>query len=299
MAVQNPMKTSEFSGFLKPELAEPYFEDAAKSSIVQQLVRRVPLGANGIEVPVVTSKPKAKWVSEGERKPSSSAALGLKTMKPHKIAVIIPVSAEIVRANPGGIMEMIRPQIAEAFALEFDSATLHGTDSPFGADQHLAATTKAVVLGTAAADKGGLYADLNAGLALLSAEKKRLTGFVFDSTTEHLFNGAVDANGRPLFADSPHVDNSATVRLGRALGRPSVMGETVASGNVVGFGGNFSKAVWGTVGGITYDVSTQASVTINGELVSLWENNLVALRVEAEYGWLLHDKDAFVKYTTA
>lgn len=299
MAVESAQNTSQFAGFIKPERAEAYFNEAMKTSAVQQLVRRVPLGAGGIEIPIVTSKPKAGWVAEGGKKPTSEGSLALKTMKPHKIAVIVPVSAELVRANPGSFMDMIRPQIAEAFALAFDEAVLHGTDSPFGVDQHLAATTKSVQLGTATADKGGIYADLNAGLSLLSAQKKRLTGFAFDATTEHLFNGAVDTTGRPIFMDSPNTEASATVRAGRALGRPSFIGENIAKDTVVGFGGDFSKAVWGTVGGISYDVSKDAAVTIGGQLVSTFEHNLIAIRAEAEFGWLLHDKDAFVKYTIA
>jgi hypothetical protein len=55
--------------------------------------------------------------------------------------------------------------------------------------------------------------------------------------------------------------------------------------------------VWGSVGGISYDVSTQTAVTIGGTLTSLWEHNLVAIRAEAEFGVLINDVDAFVKYT--
>jgi hypothetical protein len=53
------------------------------------------------------------------------------------------------------------------------------------------------------------------------------------------------------------------------------------------------------VGGITYDVSTEATVTINGALTSLWEHNLLAVRAEAEYGWLCNDTAAYVEYTNA
>ena len=54
----------------------------------------------------------------------------------------------------------------------------------------------------------------------------------------------------------------------------------------------------GVVGGISYRVSTEATVTINGALTSLWENNLVAVLAEAEYGFVLADEDAedFVAY---
>ncbi|WP_303965510.1 hypothetical protein [Rothia mucilaginosa] len=67
MAVTKAVTTTDFSGFLKPEMAEAYFEDIKRVSAVQQMVRQVPLGASGIEVPVVTSKAIAKWVAEGAK----------------------------------------------------------------------------------------------------------------------------------------------------------------------------------------------------------------------------------------
>lgn len=297
MAQNSPTKLSEFGGFIRPESAEAYFEEARKASVVQQLARKVPLGIDGQAIPVTTSKPTASWVEEGGKKPTSSGSLALKTIVPKKIAVISVVSAEVVRKNPGGYIDGLREDIGEAFALAFDAAALHGTSSPFGTDQSLSATSKTVKLGTAEAAKGGIFADINSGLSLLVKDKKKLNGFAFDSMAEPLFNSATDLNGRPIFIDSPTVETAATVTAGRLLSRPTFVGDTVANGTTIGFGGDWSKAIWGTVGGITYDVSTQATVTLNDQLVSLWENNLVAIRAEAEYGWLLHDKEAFVKYT--
>lgn len=296
MAQTTPTTTSDFAGFLKPDRAEAYFDEARKSSVVMQLARRVPLGINGQEIPVTTSKPTAGWVAEGAAKPTTAGGKTLKTITPKKIAAISVVSAEVVRANPGGYIEDLRADIAEAFAVAFDAAALYGTNTPFGAGSYIAATTKSVDLGTATQDKGGIFQDLNSGLARLVKTGKKLTGFAFDDVAEPLFNGAVDKNGRPIFIDTPTTDAAAIVRQGRLLSRPAFLGGGVASGDVVGFGGDWRKAVWGVVGGITYDVSTQATVTLNGDPVSLWEHNLVAIRAEAEYGWLLHDKEAFVKY---
>jgi hypothetical protein len=42
-----------------------------------------------------------------------------------------------------------------------------------------------------------------------------------------------------------------------------------------------------------------APVTINGALVSAFENNLIAVLAEAEYGFVCHDTAAFVQYTNA
>ncbi|MCE0510851.1 phage major capsid protein [Microbacterium sp. KKR3/1] len=296
MAQTAPTTTSEFAGFIKPTEAGEIFAEARKSSVVQQLARKIPIGANGVEIAYTTSKPTASWVAEAGQKPTTSGGKALRKIGPKKIAAISVVSAETVRANPGGYINDLKLDIAEAFALAFDAAALHGTNTPFGAGNYLAATTKAVELGTATPAQGGIFADVNAGLSLLVNDGKRLTGTAWDVLAEPLFNGAVDLNGRPLFIDSPTVENAAVVRSGRLLGRPSFIGEGVAAGDILGFGGNWSKAVWGVVGGITYDVSTQATVTINGELVSLFENNLVAIRAEAEYGWDVDDVESFVKF---
>ena len=304
MAITAPTKTSDFAGFLKPEMAEDYFTQAARQSVVQSLTRRVPLGINGQEIPYVATKPTAAWVAEGGQKPATKGSLGLKTITPKKIAAIAVVSAEVVRANPGNYMSLFRDQIAEAFAIAFDLAALHGTATPFGAGNFIDATTKTVELGTTTQAKGGVYGDLNAALKLLVDDKKKLTGWALDDVTEPTLNGAVDLNGRPLFVESPY--EGSALQAGRLLRRPALYAQEIGTavvagtpntGGIVGYGGDWSQAIWGAVGGISYDVSTQATVTVNGALTSLWENNLVAIRAEAEYGWLVTDTASFVKIT--
>ena len=296
MAQTAATKTSEFAGFLKPELAEDYFKQAARQSVVQSLTRRIPLGINGQEIPYVTSKPTAAWVAEAGQKPTTSGGISLKTISPKKIAAITVVSAEVVRANPGNYVNMFRDQIAEAFAIAFDDAALRGTNTPFGAfiDQ----TTKSVELGTALPAAGGTYADLNGALKLLVDDKKKLTGWAFDDVAEPTLNAAVDLQGRPLFVDAVYEESALSG--GRLLRRPALYAQEIGTAaGVVGYGGDWSQSVWGAVGGISYDVSTQATVTLNGELVSLWENNLVAIRAEAEYGFMVNDVESYVKLTDA
>lgn len=306
MAISAPTKTSDFSGFLSPEQSAPIFEEAARTSVVQSLVRQVPLGINGQNIPVVTGKMQAGWVSEGGQKPASNASIGLKTIKPEKIAAIAVVSAEVVRANPANYMNLLRPQIAEAFAIAFDRAALYnlgpdGTGTgPF--DTYIAQTTKAVQLDVDSTATGNVHTAVVAGLKALVDDGKRLTGFALDEVTEPLFLSALDTTGRPLYVETPLADTTAAAaRPGRLINRPSYMSEGVAHPDeteprTVAFGGNWNQAAWGVVGGITYDVSTQATVTIGGQLTSLWEHNLVAIRAEAEYGFLVNDPESFVKY---
>lgn len=297
MAITAPTKLSDFSGFLTREQSGPIFERAARSSVVQQLVREIPLGANGKSVPVVTGKMSAGWVAEGAQKPASKGSMSLKNIDPKKIAAIAVVSAEVVRSNPGDYMNAIRDQVGEAFGRAFDAAALHGTSSPFSTN--IGSTTKAVTLGTATAANGGVHADIVSSLSLLTADGKRLNGFALDEVVEPLLLNAVDTTGRPLYIDTPLSETSAAVRPGRLLGRGSYLVNEIASGDTVGFAGDWTQAAWGVVGGISYKVSTEATVTIDGELVSLFENNLVAVLAEAEYGFLVNDPESFVKLNVA
>lgn len=296
---------TNFSGFLNREQAQPIFERAARRSVFQQLAREVPLGANGVSIPVVTGRVTAGWVSEAAAKPASAGTMTLKNMDPKKIAVIAVVSAEVVRANPGNYMNLIRDQVAESFAIGFDYAAAHdmGPDGTAGAGPfatYLDQTANAVEIGTGAT----IHDDFVAALSLLIADDSRLTGFALGEELEPTLFSAKDGNNRPLYIDLPsgEMDAPDFVRRGRLLSRPAFIGEGVSTPNgtsVVGYAGDWTQAAWGVVGGISYDVSTEATVTINGNYVSLWENNLVAVRAEAEYGWVVNDTDSFVKFTNA
>lgn len=304
MAITAATTRGDFDGFLSPAESAPIFDDARRQSVFQQLIPQTPLGINGQKIPVVTAKPTANWTGEGQKKHASGMEMDLLFIEGQKLTSIAVLSAEVVRANPGNINGLLRPYLAEAFATAFDYAVGYdlggdGTGtSPFS--NPLSATTKSVTIGTTTQANGGIHGDIVAGLKLLVDDGKKLTGFGLDDSFEPDFWGAVDGNGRPLYVDLPTDDTSQSIaRPGRLLNRPSFMGEGVGVGDVVGFGGNFRKAAWGVVGGISYRVSTEATVTINGQLTSLWENNLVAVLAEAEYGYVNSDVESFVKYERA
>ena len=310
MAITAATSTSDFSGFLSEAESAPIFDDAVRNSAVMSLSPVIPLGISGQKIPVVTSKPTANWTGEGQRKHGTSMGLGLEHMTPQKLTAIAVMSAEVVRANPGNYSTLLRRHLAEAFGTAFDLAALHnvggdGTGTgPF--DSWIDQTTKSVELGTTSQANGGIHGDIVEGLALLAADGKKLRGFAFDDIAEPTFLGAVDANGRPIYIDTPLDDTTAAVTPGRLIGRPSAMAEGISTavvtgtpntGGIVGYGGDWRKTAWGVVGGISYRVSTEATVTINGVLTSLFENNLVAVLAEAEYGFVNADAEAFVKYT--
>lgn len=292
-------KTSDsmFSGYLDPVLAQDYFAEVEKTSIVQQIARKIPMGPTGVRIPHWTGDVTARWVGEGEQKPVTKGDMTKQDVVPHKIATIFAASSEVVRANPAGYLNTMRVKVAEAIAMAFDQAVLHGVNSPFGAS--IAETSKSVALGPNA------YLALNDGLSLLLEDGKKWNGTLFDDLAEPILNGSVDNANRPLFLEATYQDINAPFRAGRVIGRPTYVSNHVgdgATGSILGFQGDWSQVVWGQIGGLSYDVSDQATLDLsaNGDgsgIVSLWQNNLVAIRVEAEFGVLVNDPEAFVKLT--
>lgn len=303
-SISDPM----FSGYLEPEFAQDYFAEVEKTSIVQRIARKIPLGPTGVHIPHWTGDVTAKWVGEGDKKPLTKGNMTKQTIKPHKIATIFAASSEVVRANPANYLNTMRVKVAEAIALAFDSAVLAGVNTPFGA--FVAQTSKSVSLvdadpsGAAGVQAINAYTAINNGLSLLVNDGKKWNGTLLDNVSEPLLNASVDANGRPLFVESTYAELTTPMREGRILGRATVLSDHVATGTTVGYMGDFSKIVWGQIGGISYDVSDQASLDVSAaqdgsQIISLWQNNMVAVRVEAEFGVLVNDPQSFVKLTKA
>jgi HK97 family phage major capsid protein len=286
---------SMFSGYLDPVLTQDYFAEVAKVSIVQQLGRRIPMGPTGVRIPHWTGEVTARWVAETEQKPVTKGDMSKQDIVPFKIATIFAASSEVVRTNPANYLGMMRAKVAEAIALSFDQAILHKVGSPFGSA--LSDTTKTQELGPNA------YDGLNGGLTQLLADDKKWTGTLLDSKTEPILNASKDAAERPLFLEATYTDINGPFRVGRVIGRPTYISDHVALDEVVGYMGDFSQLVWGQIGGISYDVSDQATLDMsaNGDgsgIISLWQQNAIAIRVEAEFAALVNDPEAFVKLTS-
>ena len=289
-----------FAGYLDPVQAQDYFAEAEKVSVVQRVARKIPMGTTGVKIPHWTGDVSASWLGEGDMKPITKGDLESQTVVPAKIATIFVASAETVRANPANYLNTMRTKVATAIALSFDDAVLHGTDSPFGAfvDQ----ATDEVSIGDP--DTQSPYSAIGVtGLDFLVSGDPpyKWSGTLLDDVAEPLLNGALDLNGRPLFVESVYTDVVSPYREGRILGRPTYISDHVSTGTTVGYMGDWSQVVWGQVGGISFDVSDQATLNLgtfaSPNFVSLWQHNLVAVRVEAEYGALVNDPDAFVKLT--
>lgn len=92
--------------------------------------------------------------------------------------------------------------------------------------------------------------------------------------------------------------------MGTAFGLPVAYGKAVSGKigaaedtKVRAFGGDFTNNLkYGFAENITFSRTDVATIVDNGQTVNLWQNNMEAFLVEAIFGWVITDKDAFVAY---
>lgn len=251
MAATQSTLSSVAPTLLPPTISGPIFNKVTETSAVMQLARRVPLAVNAqTAVPVPMDVPTAGWVAEGAAKPASASGVGVKVMTGKKVALLVPVSSEVVRTNAAGLFSQLQQDLPTAISRAFDYAAIHGKDLASGGagpfSDYLAKTPNAVTVGTASAATGGVYTDLWNGVSdvLNGAVPYDFTGFAADPRLRPELAKSVDANGRPLFV-SNMLDANSGVSSDTLIGYP------------VAFNPGVSGKYWRQAG-------TTWTVTVNG-----------------------------------
>ncbi|MDR2456971.1 MAG: phage major capsid protein [Clostridiales Family XIII bacterium] len=300
MAVNSAIKLSNLDGLIQEKISDNYiFDKTAETSVFQKLGEKVPLTNDGYGIPVFSGDLEPYWTSDTEKKGAKSASGQVKKINPETLAVMIPMSNKNLTVNDHGWYAQLQKKVIEAFASKFDQTVAHGS-GPFG-DNYLdkSANVDWGVLPDAENTKIPYYESLITAKALIqSTGTYDLNGFVFDISAETDFDNTTDAVNRPLFNDSIYGDVANPLRQGRVIGRATYLKKKLSTvEQSIGYAGDWTQFAWGQVGNIRYETSDSASVTINGQLVSAWENNLIVVRAETDFGILINDINAFAKFT--
>lgn len=280
------------SGVNLPEaVANEIWANAQEASAVMALARRIELPGSGITIPMVTGDATADWVVESEEKPVSDATVSNKSMTPYKLAVIETFSNEFRRDLPGLYDELAR-RLPGALAKKFDETVFHATAAP-GSNFSLLEGAPTVTL-----DGTDTYGDLVAVDASISNNNGVLDGWALSPKARGVLLAAKDGDNRPLLIRDIQTEGAigsllgAPVRLVKAAYKADAAGD---DGEVLGFAGDWTSAVYGTVEGVQVAVSDQATVNKAGTQVNLWQRNMFAVRAEIEIGFVVRDVNHFVK----
>lgn len=261
------------------------------ASVVMGLARRVVLPGAGVTFQEILTDPQPAFVGETDRKPISNPTFQKKTLKPHKIAVVSTYSDEFRRDLPGLFNALVR-RLPGALARTFDLAALHGTNAPMSDFDDLGSVTAQSIDNTTAGS-----VDAYAGFLAALGAVNDLNAWALAPAGEIIALGNRDTAGLPIFTASAATGGSVGTILGRPVFRSANVAD--ATDGTVGIGGDWSKAVWGQVEGVSIDISDNPVYQDNGTLVSAgWQDNMIAVRAEIHVGFIA-DESAFVRLTTA
>jgi HK97 family phage major capsid protein len=308
--------------FAPKAVVDEVFAKAQEQAILPQLgAERIEVVYGETVIPVSTVEPQAGQVGvgtsnaqrEGYRKPLTGVGWGSRSFSPIKLATIITASEEFVRSNPQNRFNSVKGKLSQAIARAMDLAVFHGRDALTAAalagidSANVLNNTTNVVTHTLPNSSGAgatnILNDLMAAYDLIG-EDYDPERFVIDPRYRTKIAAAqrgVDSQGNLLEPGSVNL----SARESSVLGLTANF-HKAARGNIGNYTGSTTRAIlgdfnqlkWGLADEIRFKVSDQATLTDgDGNTVSLWQTNQVAVMIEVTFGWVVGDLDAFTKVT--
>lgn len=271
---------------LPKELSKKIIQNLQQDSAVMKLAEEVELSGLGSIMPVITGDPEPEWVTETGKKPVKRPTLETKTMQPYTLAVIVPFSNQFKRNMPA-LYNAIVQRLPKALAKKFDKTVFHGAAPGSNFDTLAACTAQS--LGSDA------YAALVAADGDIADHDGLTNGFVISPKAKSLLLGATDKNGRPLFINNV-AEGAVPMILGSRTEQSKAAFKSDVSGDIVGFAGDWTKAMYGISDALSISISDQATLQDGEQIINLWQQNMFAVRCEIECGFVA-DTTAFNRLT--
>ena len=282
------VQTNRSAITLPSEISSEILQKMQEGSAVMRLARQITLPGNGKTIPVITSDPQASWVSETAAKPVSNPGLSSKLMSAYKLAVIVPFSKEF-RRDLAALYDALIARLPAVLANKFDATVIGAVDKPGENFDNFAECTAQSLI---AAGSHTAYDALVAAVTDVAEQNASLDGFAISPAAKGILLGAKDGDGRPLFINSvaqgaipmilgcPTYENRGLYKAGAAP-----VGSGSGTPAIVGVGGDWTQAVWGTVEGMEISFSDQATLVDGTNTINLWQQNMFAVRAEIEVGF--------------
>ncbi len=254
-------------------------------------------------VPVLENQAAATFVDQAAPKPAVALSLDLLTLLPHKLAMLCALTEELVRFSSPAASSVVERALTAAIVAGTDRAFLDPDEA--ATSGHPASITNGI---TPTSSAGSSAAQITTTLTTMldslatSGSSLRNAVVIAHPSTAIVLSSVLTAGNARAFPD-------ASVRGGSIFGLPLLVTRSAQTEGsplqrllVVADG---DRIVVADDGQVTVDTSRQASIQLLTDpvsgaqsLVSLWENNLAALRAERLISWVSVDaaRYALVSY---
>lgn len=264
-------------------------KEIMENSKVMQLAKYEEMDSKEKKFEYFAKGPGAYWVGEGEKIKTSKAQWLQVKMVARKLGVIIPCSREFLHYKMSDFFEVMKPKIAEAFYKKFDAAAILDVENPF-----LHAVEKSVTTAGNVVNGDLTYDYILEVEDLLTDEDYDVNAFI--STKKN----------RSTLRNAHRIENGVIVeslydRAANTLdGQPLVEMKALDKGTI--YAGDFDYMYYGIPYGMNYKISEEAQLSTltnaDGSPVNLYEQELVALRVTMDVGFMIVKDEAFAKLTS-
>ena len=278
------MLSTNMTGFIPKEVSQEIVKDMAYGSTVLKMVKVEPMTSLEKTVPVLAKGAGAYFINEGQKITVADAEWIFPTLQAKKIAVIIPMSKEVLNRASVDVFKELQSDIAEAFANKFDVAALFGVDSPYTTNILGSATEAGNVFTIGSVAGQDLAGDISDTMALVEDGGFEVNGFIAPVRTKAKLRKAnVGQVLNPVYLPEQG-DSPATL-----YGLPVEYIRRNAPEGIEMIAGNFDYARAGILDNIQYEILREATVgTLN-----LAEQDMVALKATMNIAFLVVKNEAF------
>ena len=264
-------------------------------SVCQPFLRKWPMTSKTLDINMVGDEIEAGVVgTEGGKKPKSKGTFEQMTLTTKEISVIVPLTEEWSENANIAVDSFLRGECEKAIAKKLDRIYM-GYEDVGTFTENISGSIPAahIIAYPAGAD---LLIDISDALGRIEEDGfQDNIAFAAHTTLKARLRNLRDDNGLPIFqpanAKEPATLYGYPIRFSRNMCK---VGSPAAHELIVG---DWEYAFEGLRGGIRYDITNQATVTIGGLPKNLWEHNMEAIKLWVRRAFRMRDVNAFAKVT--
>lgn len=262
---------------VRKQISSEIIQGAINESAVLTYFRRLPnMTSNQVQMPVLDYLPVAYWqTSDTSMKRTSTMAWKNKFINAEELAVIVPISENVVNDASVDLWGEIKPRLFEAMGKKIDEAILMGRDKPQGF--RLGLVDSAINAGAVITSTDNFYKDLNNAMSFVEASDFDPTAVLGPVGLKSAFRMLVDSTGQPIIGTE--IDS-----IPKYFIKNGGWDKTKAKLLV----GDFSQAVYAIRQDITFDVFREGTIydlVTKEPLYALMQQDMLAIRAVMRIGW--------------
>jgi HK97 family phage major capsid protein len=292
------------TGPLIPEdVQREIVQSIEEKSAALQLMPHVRMKRAQQRIPVMSQLPTAYWITGASLdardigiKQTTTLAWDNVYLNAEEIAVIVPISKNLLADMDYDFWTQVRPKVTEAFGVALDEAIFFGVNAPTTFPPALVSGANSagnlVVAGTSTVD---YLDDINNAMATVEADGFDVTGFWARRQVKAKLRGLRDTTRGLLFL--PDTPPSASINTGALYGEKIVFSNAGLSGFATGaanysmIGGQWDQSMLAIREDIDMEMFDTGVITDNGTppiiQYNLLQQDMVALRVTARFAWAI------------